>query len=566
MLWLLCAAYVLLGFVGRAPWKSTDIAQFGFMRALAFDPSANWLQPRMLDVMADASHGLLPIWLGALALKLAPAGLDQALVSRIPFMLTLALALWATWAAAYKLARNLGAQPIAFAFGGEADPRDYARVIADGALLALLATLGLAQFSHETAPPVVQLAASSALLYGLAVTPYRPLFGALPIALGLFTLSLSGAPWLSLIYGLGGATLLALAHTRLNKDADPQANGHARWQPLVLMLLATLASTALAWALGLMPWPPQGNPTHWTNLLRLFAWFLWPAWPFVLWTLWRWRRQLRQPAEHRQLALPLLFMLPALIATWSHESADRALLLALPSLAILAAFALPTFDRSVSALIDWFSLLFFSTLGLVIWVVWLSLMTGVPAKPAANVARLAPGFEPSFSWLATALAVLATLAWGWLVRWRTKRSRAAIWKSLALPAGGAVLCWALLMTLWLPALDYARSYTAQIDRLHRVVQDANCVALYGMSAPQAAAVLYHAQTHGGKHPPAKSFTPDTACTHAVINIDALPQWAALPAAAEWAPMQAIRRPTDRDARDDDMLVMRRTSALNPSPP
>ncbi|MFZ9180222.1 MAG: hypothetical protein ACO21V_13530, partial [Limnohabitans sp.] len=49
----------------------------------------------------------------------------------------------------------------------------------------------------------------------------------------------------------------------------------------------------------------------------------------------------------------------------------------------------------------------------------------------------------------------------WLVHWRAGRHRAALWKSLVLPAGGAALCWLLLMTLWLPALDYARSYVTQ---------------------------------------------------------------------------------------------------------
>ena len=86
----------------------------------------------------------------------------------------------------------------------------------------------------------------------------------------------------------------------------------------------------------------------------------------------------------------------------STPSSDRSLLLGLPALATLAAFALPTLRRSVAALIDWFTLLFFSGCAFIIWVVWVSMQTGVPAKPAANVAKLAPGFEPSFSLLAFA--------------------------------------------------------------------------------------------------------------------------------------------------------------------
>jgi hypothetical protein len=66
--------------------------------------------------------------------------------------------------------------------------------------------------------------------------------------------------------------------------------------------------------------------------------------------------------------------------------------------------------------------------------------TGVPAKPAANVARLAPGFRScvpvaGLSWPRW----LGTLAWIALARWRTGRHRTALWKSMVLPAAGTTL-------------------------------------------------------------------------------------------------------------------------------
>lgn len=166
-------------------------------------------------------------------------------------------------------------------------------------------------------------------------------------------------------------------------------------------------------------------------------------------------------------------------------------MLALPALAALAAFALPTFQRSVAALIDWFTLLFFSGCALIIWVIWIAMMTGVPEKPAANVARLAPGFEPSFSWLAFVVALGATLCWAGLVRWRVGRHRAAIWKSLVLPAGGAALCWLLLMTLWLPLLDHARSYTRMVRQVSAYLHPRDCVEVQGVSRGHIAALRFH---------------------------------------------------------------------------
>jgi len=45
-----------------------------------------------------------------------------------------------------------------------------------------------------------------------------------------------------------------------------------------------------------------------------------------------------------------------------------------------------------------------------------------------------------------------------------------------LPASGVALCWLLLMTLWLPALDYARSYRPLVERLARHVPRNACIS------------------------------------------------------------------------------------------
>ena len=62
-------------------------------------------------------------------------------------------------------------QPVPFAFGGEARPADYARAMADGGLLALVATLGLAQLSHETTPALAQVAFTSVTFFAIAALP-----------------------------------------------------------------------------------------------------------------------------------------------------------------------------------------------------------------------------------------------------------------------------------------------------------------------------------------------------------------------------------------------------------
>src|SRR5205814_1015555 len=115
--------------------------------------------------------------------------------------------------------------------------------------------------------------------------------------------------------------------------------------------------------------------------------------PLALWTIWRWRRRLL--SEH--LAMPLGCTVALLIVWLAMAGSDRALMLALPPFAVLAAFALPTLQRSASAAIDWFSVFFFTIAAATGWVFYVSMQTGVPAKPGANIAKLSPGYENRFS-------------------------------------------------------------------------------------------------------------------------------------------------------------------------
>jgi hypothetical protein len=457
---LFCLAYVLPGFIWREPWRSADITAFGYMRALA-SGQTDWLAPLLMGQAPDVD-ALLPYWLGAWALQWAPAWIAPDLAARLPFIGLLALTLAAVWNGVYYLARSPRAQPVAFAFGGEALPPDYARAMADGGLLAFIACLGLAQLSHETTPALAQLCFTALSFYAVAALPYRTLGPVLAGSAGLLGLTLSGAPSMALLLS-GGSTLIHWLDQPHTSQEQPH---HRRWLWGMVALTGLLA--VLATTLDLWRWRielPQPTWDTWRGLGSLLLWFTWPAWPLALWTLWRWRRQLITRHISRHLALPLWFALITIGATLVTPAGDRALLLALPALATLAAFALPTLERSVSALVDWFTLLFFTGCAFIIWVVWIAMQTGFPPQPAANVARLAPGFEAGFTLLPFLFATLATLAWIWLVKWRVGRHRAAIWKSLVLPAGGAALCWLLLTTLWMPLLDHARSYAPLVRRV-----------------------------------------------------------------------------------------------------
>jgi 4-amino-4-deoxy-L-arabinose transferase-like glycosyltransferase len=170
--------------------------------------------------------------------------------------------------------------------------------------------------------------------------------------------------------------------------------------------------------------------------------------------------------------------------------------------------------------------------------------TGWPAKPAANVAKLAQGYVPQFNMAALGLAVGGTLAWLALVRWRTRRQVHPLWKSMVLPAGGVVLCWLLLMTLWLPLLDYARSYRPVVDRVlpHLSASQGSCVAVRGASPSLVASLevfsdLRYDATAGAER--------QAACK-ALIQVTRGSFQGPPESLLGWQLQATILRPTDRD--------------------
>jgi hypothetical protein len=287
----------------------------------------------------------------------------------------------------------------------------------------------------------------------------------------------------------------------------------------------------------------------------MLVWFAWPAWVLAGLALFKWRRHWLNASPSLHIALPALFVLLFLVLLPTIDQKDRWFLSALPSLSALAAFALPTLRRGMKSLIDLFTLIFFCGCALVIWVVWIAMQTGVPPQPAANVAKLLPAFSPSFSAPVFLLAVAATLAWAWLVHWRVGKHRPAIWMSMVLPAGGAALCWMLLMSLWLPLLDHARGYLPLMTLVQKqipVQTDSNskntCIYTHGLSAAQQAALRYYL------HRPLIQANRGGACEWLVVDNENAASLNEYTAMQDWQLIQTIRRPSDKN---EDWLIYAR---------
>ena len=417
------------------------------------------------------TRALLPYWLGAAVHQAArPVARPGAGGAHSVRAAARAACSSLTWYSAYHLARTEAAQPLPFAFGGEAEPVDYARAIADGALLALIASLGLLQLGHETTPELVQLAAVALYLYALAAR-----------AASALTARAGSRCWRRC--RAGGER--RAEHRRCCSASpawSPAVRSRRRPASARLALAGSLGALLLARAAGdRRSAPGPGASVASASLAQVGSaccgcslWFTWPAWLLALWTLWRWRRQLREPAHRRaRSAAPPSGLLACVAMGGSRPRADARAAGARRARGLRAADAAAqrrprrsTGSRCSSSAVCALDRAGSST---------------SRCRPACRPSRppTSPGSRPAmrapsrrWRWR---LALLGTLAWLWLVRWRTGRHRHPLWKSLVLPAGGVALCWLLVMTLMLPLLDYARSYRVQIERIARHVPRGACV-------------------------------------------------------------------------------------------
>ena len=494
LLLLLCVLYVVPGLVGRDPWRSEDAAGFGIVWTMARAPEGvlDWLMPNVLGAPVT-QEGPLPFWLGAVAVRLLP-GLSPDAVFRFVAMGWLAGLLAGIWYATWLLARRHDVQP-ADLFGASASRRAYGRAVADSAVLVTLATFGLLARAHETTAEAAQVTWIALFLFGCALALERPrLGGALAgLAIGL-TVASRGLPTGAAL--LGVALLLPARVGAYRLVVRPMLGAllpvavvtSAAW-PLALAASgrqgAAHLDAWLAWNLEQVSGPTQGGLAY---LAQTLPWFFWPAWPMAAWAVWRWRERRLEPGLALPVALALALALVALLAPQGSESI---LLPLVPPVALLAAMGLPTIRRGVTSLIDWFAVMTFTLASAVLWAYWIALHSGWPPRMAFRAQQAVVGFEPEVSVLAVTVGAVVTLAWLLLVAWRISRRPRAMWRSVMLSAGGMVLAWCLVMTLWLPAGNHRKTYRDIAQQAGAVVAGGQrCVTTLGMDLAQRASFAY----------------------------------------------------------------------------
>lgn len=502
----LLLAYIVAGLFMRDPWKTDDAVGLATMITAIREGGITWLLPQV-GLLAHAEEGPLITWVGAICIWLFGPFIGDITAGRLPNLLWFAITTTSVWYGTYLLGRRAEAQPLALPFGGEPEPRDYGRMLADAALLLLLATVGILQRTHETTVVPAIMAWQALAFYSLARSVDRPFTGCTTLGIALAASFLTRG-WVGAIPIMVGALLAFYPRSQLWRCR--------RWLPWAALVTLVLI---LAW------WIPasQGSEywirnwkiwnlssfaaPNWHDMgrtLRDLPWYLWPTWPLALLAIWRWRSWIYAP--HIWLPLALL-VCSALVLFGLEEATDSEYVLLAVPCAVLAAFSLPTLRRGVVNTLDWFAVMCFSLTAATVWLGWVALHFHWPAQISRNIARQTTGYEPVISWVAFALALVFTLAWIALVVWRLRVKPQALWRGTVLSAGGLTVTWILLVLLWQPAVDYARSYRTVSGQLAQAleqnVRPGECVRGLSLGSGQRASFLIFNNL---------TFTFDAKCT------------------------------------------------------
>lgn len=453
---LLCAAWLLPGLVGHAPWKGGDGEHFVHLWLLLqshAQPQADPATPPLYYWVAMATA-----WLSSPVLAL-PDG------ARLASGVFIALAL-------FFVARTARAL-----YGADAGW---------AAALALLGCMGLLVRGHELNAFTAQFASAAVMLYGMAALPHGAR-GGWALGIGAVLMVLAGGAAEAALFLALAAGLQVLGAYRTPAAWRALAGAFGLAFVAVAAWLAYLATEGIPLdrALNLQRWSGAAalRPTYYPMLL---GWYAWPAWPLAGWALYRARGQGATPGT--VLPAAVLVGLVGLYAFDAHPGEEQGLILLLP-LALLAAAGLFTLRRGAANALLWFALMLFGFIGLVFWVYWSAHDLGSPARLAARLGKLGmTGVGELRPW-ALGLGVLVTFAWiVFLLRVpRTPLRPMLVWTA------GMTFIWVLLMALFQAPLDRRLAYTSVAEVLAARVAPGECIQTLEVRHEQRVLLAYHSE-------------------------------------------------------------------------
>lgn len=527
---LLLVIYIFTGLVGHDPWKHDDAISIG----IAYDifKYGNWLTPQLAgQAYPDAP---LYYWTAASTAHLFSWLLSTHDAARLASGLFTLLSLQFILLAAREL---------------------HGREYAAAAPLMLAGSIGFLFHAHEAQPMLAALAAHTAAYWGLTLLARRPRQATpvLGIAIALGYLSNGLLPVLTLLPAI--ALTLWKAESRKTVAAFLFA-GVVLALAIVALWFIPLSQSAPGYfatlvhqELALLREP--ANPLLGiARYLNLLLWYAWPALPLAAWSLWAKRRVMhtREIAWPAITFLAVLFILGLLV-----DLRSSAALLLLPPLVLLAVPGVGALRRGAANAFDWFGMVTFTFFLAVCWIVWGAMVFGWPARLARQAVRLEPGFVGHFHLLAFGFALVLSLIWFWMIATSPRSPMRGIMHWMA----GLTLFWVLVATLWMPWIDYGKTYRSLSAGLAKAIpKTANCVANANLPDSVLGTLDYFDDI---RTVPFAS-TAGTKCHWLVLHGE--PSDSGKMAEAGWRKTWEGNRPSDRRSGDKIRLYRRNANSRN----
>ena len=448
------AAWVFLGLFGHDPWKPDEAYTFGLVYHIL--QSGDWVVPTL---------GGEPF------MEKPPLYFATAAVFAKLFGWLLPLHDAARLASAFYVGLTLLCVGLA------------ARSIA--APLLLVACLGYVHHAHQLITDTALVAGIAVGLLGFSFSLKNPLQGGLLLGTGTGIAFMSKGLLGPGLLGLTALALLAFPAWRNRNVLKSWAWALLAFLPWALLwpwLLYRQAPVLFEewlWVQNLGRFTGKheigGTPDHW-HYLKALPWFAFPAWVLAAWALASRRKEIPGNAD---LHLPLVAFVVMFLALSGAGLARQiyALPMLLP-LCMLAAAGVASAPAWLRVPLDKFAVWVAAAAGLALWIAWFTFFGGWPARLAAE----APGFVHRVEPLWLVLGLVTTALWVLFVRSKDLPLRLA---------AASLLIWGLVMTLWLPYLDYAKSYRGVIADLQRH-RPPGCVVAHDLSEPQRAVFHYFA--------------------------------------------------------------------------
>jgi len=498
---LLCGAWVVLGLVGHDPWKSDDATAFGVAWEMMRGGSV--LAPTLAGEPFVARPPLVHA-LGALSGTLLSPPLAPYDATRLAVGAMLAATLVFVSLAAVEL---------------------YGRAWTWLPTLLFAGSLGLWDRGHQLSPEIGLVLGVAIATYGFALSLRRPVAGGVALGLGIAFAFLSRGLMGPLWIAVTAIALLAFSAWRTRRYATAVAVALIVALAVALSWMALLQARApehlAGWravddlsAYFVVPGSDGSDPLY---VLKNLPWFAWPALPLALWTLW-----LRGHGFNGGLAIPgielSMTLCVVMIVAVSVMAEPRAtyLMPVLVPLALLGAIEVDSLRRGFSGALDWFGILTFGLLALVVWALWFDArLFGMNLGVARLFRDVEVGYQPPFHALAFGVSLFLSLLWIVLVRPARRSNRRAVLNWTA----GMVLIWGLYTTIWLPYLDSRRSYRSVAESLAVALPHEGCVASRNLGDAQRALFAYFATLTTVR----EEDEPDHDCGHLLVQYGRLDQ-------------------------------------------